>query len=415
MRRLPASQDGSLHVDLQATEAGWRARIASERPVMACRVFEGRALSNVLQIVPLLFSVCSLAQSVAAVRAAERALGLAAGTRVQQHRDMLLVMETLREHLWRFFIDWPRCLGLGGDAQAFAPLNQKLLQLAEALNHNKQLTGKPGLTDRDAEFSTSFARDWQKLRPALLRSVFGREMDARSQLYTLDGDSAAGSLVQYLIELGYAGTGQHRLDPLPTLPDRELMAILSGKASESFACFPQWDGHCYETGAHARLARHPLTRTQNALHGDGAASRMTARLAEIMTLSERIDAGCAGASLLLPRSSGYQPDRIAERRGGKLSCGMAQVEAARGRLLHYLETEGEIVTRYRIVAPTEWNFHPDGILGKMLSSLPAAEDDELLRQARLLVCLVDPCVSCNVTIHRDRAKPAVPVVEASHA
>ncbi len=42
--------------------------------------------------------------------------------------------------------------------------------------------------------------------------------------------------------------------------------------------------------------------------------------------------------------------------------GIAQVEAARGRLVHRVVLESGRITRYQILAPTEWNFHPDGVL-----------------------------------------------------
>ena len=52
-----------------------RVTLASSRPVHAARVFHGKRYQEALSMLPLLFSVCGIAQSCAAVRALEKALG----------------------------------------------------------------------------------------------------------------------------------------------------------------------------------------------------------------------------------------------------------------------------------------------------------------------------------------------------
>jgi hypothetical protein len=51
------------------------------------------------------------------------------------------------------------------------------------------------------------------------------------------------------------------------------------------------------------------------------------------------------------------------------------------------------IANYAILAPTEWNFHPQGILAAALASLDASDDDELRQQAGRLIGAIDPCVS----------------------
>jgi coenzyme F420-reducing hydrogenase alpha subunit len=79
--------------------------------------------------------------------------------------------------------------------------------------------------------------------------------------------------------------------------------------------------------------------------------------------------------------------------------GLAQVEAARGVLVHWLRLEGGSVAGHRILAPTEWNFHPQGALAQGLAGLPAGSG--LAGLARLLVDAVDPCVACHVEVSGD--------------
>jgi Ni,Fe-hydrogenase I large subunit len=74
------------------------------------------------------------------------------------------------------------------------------------------------------------------------------------------------------------------------------------------------------------------------------------------------------------------------------------VETARGRLAHRVELAGERVRRYQVMAPTEWNFHPEGPLVCGLIGLET-EDRETLRQhATMAVMALDPCVGYRVDV-----------------
>ncbi len=66
---------------------------------------------------------------------------------------------------------------------------------------------------------------------------------------------------------------------------------------------------------------------------------------------------------------------------------------ARGLLLHWvaLEPDGSVAD-YRVLAPTEWNFHPGGALARTLAALPADAGDA----ARTLAAAFDPCVACTL-------------------
>ena len=51
--------------------------------------------------------------------------------------------------------------------------------------------------------------------------------------------------------------------------------------------------------------------------------------------------------------------------------GRALVETARGLLMHEIVLDGDTVAEYFIVAPTEWNFHPQGPLAGWLGTTDA--------------------------------------------
>ena len=72
---------------------------------------------------------------------------------------------------------------------------------------------------------------------------------------------------------------------------------------------------------------------------------------------------------------------------------LAWCEMARGLLLHWVQLDAEgAVQDYRVLAPTEWNFHPDGALGRAVAALAPLET----AAARALAAAFDPCVVCTV-------------------
>ena len=79
--------------------------------------------------------------------------------------------------------------------------------------------------------------------------------------------------------------------------------------------------------------------------------------------------------------------------------GIAQVEAARGKLIHRVVIKQQQVTEYQILAPTEWNFHPQGLIQQSLSQLKAKNNEELRLLSRLIINAIDPCVGYDLRIH----------------
>jgi coenzyme F420-reducing hydrogenase alpha subunit len=139
-----------------------------------------------------------------------------------------------------------------------------------------------------------------------------------------------------------------------------------------------------ETGALARCRDHPGVAAFVARHGNGVAARIVARCIDL-------------ARTVAALADGRVPTRLIawSPRAGE---GAAAVEAARGLLLHRSRVADGRVQEHAIVAPTEWNFHPDGALARGLAGLPADDDDALVRRARLVAQSLDPCVACIVEV-----------------
>jgi coenzyme F420-reducing hydrogenase alpha subunit len=62
-----------------------------------------------------------------------------------------------------------------------------------------------------------------------------------------------------------------------------------------------------------------------------------------------------------------------------------------------VELERGRIARYRILAPTEWNFHPQGVVAESLGALQG-NSNEIEQQARMLVDAIDPCVGYDLEV-----------------
>jgi hypothetical protein len=179
------------------------------------------------------------------------------------------------------------------------------------------------------------------------------------------------------------------LDLLDSDPQQQclhLRQMARAIASEAaFAQRPNWQGQCAETGAWTRLRHRQMEADKTIVTSGGvnAWTRLASRWYELIEL-------CADAQA---------PDTpAAALSSGALALGQGQAlgwcEMARGLLLHWVQLDSNgLVEAYQVVAPTEWNFHPNGALAKALGQL-APHDSA---GASLLGKAFDACVDCQVS------------------
>jgi coenzyme F420-reducing hydrogenase alpha subunit len=171
---------------------------------------------------------------------------------------------------------------------------------------------------------------------------------------------------------------------LPAHPDPAWWSELAQHAmgDRGFERQPHWRGAVAETGALARRAQDPLVAALLAGNARPAA-RVAARLREL------------AAALVAPPDPG---DPLVGGLSLGDGVGLGWAENARGRLLHLVQIQAGRATLYRIVAPTEWNFHPRGALAAALLGATATDAAALQQRARVLVDGLDPCVACTVEV-----------------
>ncbi|MFZ2407139.1 MAG: nickel-dependent hydrogenase large subunit, partial [Methylobacter sp.] len=302
-------------------------------------------------------------------------------------RDMLVQLETLREHAWRILLDWPGFIGMAPDKTALAALlkfdalfKRHLFRYGEAFKLDSCL-------DIDAVRLTNLIDELEALIDV---SIFSGRLtgfkpltgEAQLQDWLQPNNALAADLLNCLYSLNWTATGQNDIACLPDLQPEALNRQLQQDLA-AFSRTPHWQGRCFETTLLNRRLPHPLIADMRGRYGNGLIVRMLARLVEIALIPSQL------RQLLTQIKDRPVLPAIGAANEG---IGLAQVQAARGLLIHRLELRQGRIDDYRIIAPTEWNFHPEGVVTQGLKQLTAANPIDLQRQAELLINAVDPCV-----------------------
>ncbi len=388
MSDLAGQIDIQLHRDANAIAV----QIHSTRPVTAARVFAGKPVADAARRLPMLFSICATAQADACASASEQALELGTTRAARRLRDLLLRAETVKEHLWRLLLDWPRVLDIPADQPAMAAAMRAYLRLRTTLSAG----GDP--------FAPGADPDWIDLDRALpeaielatraTAAVFGMpatEWLARCQDHAglLDwagrGDRAPGRAVNQLTRLRIGALGRNPVPSLPKLPLAALSERLAGPDADAFVAAPRWAGLAHETSPFARHREQTLVAALAAGLGNGLMPRLAALLVEL--------ARCITALQRPPRAG------AADAASPDTGVGIAATQAARGMLVHRVEVADGRVRDYRILAPTEWNFHPRGVVAIGLARLrPDLDATAIEHDAALFINAVDPCVDYRIRV-----------------
>jgi coenzyme F420-reducing hydrogenase alpha subunit len=162
--------------------------------------------------------------------------------------------------------------------------------------------------------------------------------------------------------------------------------LLGSAETPDLARQPCFDGTPAETGALARQHRQPPIDAMLQRSSSRVPARFAARLRELaLLLAGRHDTVLGAAAL--PSGDG-----------------VAWVETARGLLVHQVGMAApagspSCSATYRIVAPTEWNFHAAGALAAALQGAAAPDPETARQRAMHVVQSLDPCVACRVELH----------------
>ncbi|TAN51219.1 MAG: hypothetical protein EPN26_09305 [Rhodospirillales bacterium] len=375
--------EGRIGVRL-ALENGQIAGVGIEpRPLPPLdRLLRGRPCLEAAQLIPRLFSLCAEAQTQAALGAMDRALYLTPTPASQAARTLLVLAETVQEHARHVLIDGPLLFSQTPDVEAARLIRAHVAAL------------KPMVQAGETNHGT--LAEWlERLRQLVLDHVFGGKdlsafaLTAEIEDWGVAQNCAAARLLAEIRFQGLAGLGVSNTPLMGHLDAQWLKSALERDESGGFVHRPKTqEGFCRETGPLARQHDHPLIRAIQSSEGYGLLARFCARLIE---LGHAVTA----LALTIPLLDAKAKAPAFEGTGQ----GIGLAEAARGRLVHWVRIEDGRIADYRMLAPTEWNFHPDGAFAQGLRGLKAASHDAARYLARLQAFALDPCVSLAVEVY----------------
>lgn len=345
-----------------------RVQARVERPRLARILFGGRMAAEAAPLAGAIFAICGRSQAVAAQSAIDMALGVEAGDGDRAAREIRVAAETVHEHAWRVLVDWPRLEGREPELGALAAAREALAPLLSA-----QAGKDPGEAIRAA-------RKWgrEALFGAEPAEFVGMTSMPALESWLRETRTPAARLGAAMLAGDPGLGGASDVAPLPRCDEGTVRAISAAmEGDDDFEKAPHWRGEPRETGPLARAGSHPLVAAAIAKWGRGVGARWISRLLEMAQALEAMSRG---------RSQNH----------GAVALGAGQavswVETARGVLVHRVGIEAGSIAQYRIVAPTEWNFHPDGAFARGAQGLPAGGASQLERDVRRLVASLDPCV-----------------------
>jgi uptake hydrogenase large subunit len=344
--------------------------LRSQRPQSLSRLFDGRAPEEAGRLAGQFFSLCGFSQSTAARLAVARAKGRPLSDEERVSAAAGLLAERIFETLRALVMQWP------GKVPA-------AVQAATGLHLRNALRASRAIV---AEAETG------RVTPETL----GPPAEALGEVCTgiglrHHGDlPPAGSLLDLLLR-DVARDEVFTARPAEILgpdDDAEVAGLLCGQ--EAYAARPFLPNRVMETGAYARhLASAPVA-DKGSGRGKVLTQRLAARFGDLDVAAAALLTLSAGREIAV---SGLMNDGLSG------DAGFGAVECARGRLYHAARIgSDERLYDYRILAPTEWNFHPAGPFVETLLSARIGRGETARLRAAKLAALFDPCVAFDIEV-----------------
>jgi len=356
---------GAIVVEAALVDEHVRAlAIRSSRPAGLGRVFIGQPGEEVPALAERVFTLCGFSHRVAAAHAIASARRCEISSAARFDAGIGLLAERIEDSLRSMLLGWPHRGNMNGKLTEARGLfrqagaqTQKLLDAARAgrcFTERKRLSGL--LQDLQGTL-TKLGVGRSKLELVTDDFFGGLAADARDEKITL-----------------------HQPDTLETADDRDVVAALA-QGGEGFAALPALPGRIIETGSFARCWRD-IGESENAM-----LARLNARMEDIMR---------AEGSLRASLEDGRPLVGLVETEAFDDGA-YAAVESPRGRLYHRvaLGQDGRIKA-YDLLAPTEWNLHPQGPLNRSLLGAHVGAGEEARLRIGRLTALFDPCVAFRV-------------------
>jgi hypothetical protein len=364
------SGDSGLRLEAHGVDGRVESVAVCKPGPQAARMPLGRPVDEALQLAPAMFGPWGRAHGLAATAACAAAAAPGVARAEGWAEERALAAEIAQEHLRRLMLDWPGLFGHPQRRDRFAILHRRLANLGDA-RAAFDLGGE--ILDLVAvELLGGFFRATRE--PCGLREFVERARRGGS----------IGAALADIIEMG-SSTPEH--ESVPLLPPCSAAAWaheFGGLPADEFCAEPTFGGRAHETGV---LARHAGSMLVGGLLAQG--HRIAARL-----FARVIDLADCASRLRHPLATDMPPLIDAAPLGE--AAGLACVETASGLLMHAVRIEEGRIAGYAVVAPTEWNFHPQGPFVREGAGWTAPSREVALLRLKALALALDPGVEYEI-------------------
>ncbi len=358
----------ALWIELQVAEQNVReVVIQSQRLRLPQQLFANKPVSVATNLVGLLFTLCGTAQTIAAQCATQQACSQSVTSSLYIRYQHQVAIEALFEHLLRLTQDWPKILSIPA-------LAADQLQI---LFRHKRLLQNGFNTDSYAALS-------QWLEHYYLGLSVDNWLSAviQGDFHLLQQHGVLGKLLIVIQQRQWLDLGNCNCAFLPNLTAAQWHELLTTADVEQFLAQPQLHGLAHETSSLSRQWENSRLKWWREEYGYGLPTRLIARVLDLLTYLKQLT-----TSKPFINQDLIQP-----------GIGLATIETARGLLVHRVQQADGLIQHYQILAPTEWNFHPQGSLYRMLTTLTFETKHELRAKAHALITALDPCVPYQLEI-----------------
>lgn len=374
-------------------------RLVTTRTHAIADILIAHPVDGIPRILSQLFPLCGTAHAAAGGAAIEAALAIEVSPAQHAFRDLMLLTEHGAALAWRILMEWPPLLGEPANTRACADVRRAVAVINAVAGRDQwaRVGGVKLRLNRDnlSRAVCELARMLIELFPEGASALSWSKLERAIQ----SGTSVPARLINNTRTSALADYGRH---DRPLLPSRAADWFSVRLAAEPRFCeAPTLDGTPAEVGPLA-AQRHPLVADAVAYWGLTLATRLLAAALDAAVVAERL-------IHTLDELTDDDPVEVDLTRSGR---GAGFVETARGPLAYFVDAADGHVRMLRSVAPTEWNFHPDGPFRAALDAAPRVSDPILA--ARLLAASFDPCVPFSIEL-LDNYRPPAHAASIHHA
>lgn len=364
--------------------------ITSSRPLHITQLFAEQPIQKVATTLDALYQLCNTAHRFAFLRLLSKCKVIGLSQNEITAYQLLLDLETIREHCFSIATKW--CMD---DNQTINKSMIDLLTTIRAISSSLFSSGSPlSLEDKALQPFSSIQPLVAKLEEQLIVSLIGKEFSPKCVfddsgyfdhwIETQSSDCAI--FLHHIQQSKFKDLGNAKTNFLPNIATKELVTLLNNNA---FISQPSYQNSCYETTPYARQNKHLLMQQLLGTYGSGVFARSSAQLLEVFELLKRVK---NNYTQIHNEHIHYEVNISVD------TMAMVDIDAARGKLIHALTIKDEKIKAYRILSPTQWNFHPQGVLKQMITSINFENKQDLNAKIKLLVNAIDPCVGYQIEV-----------------